>query len=106
MNVSVLRVHIHDKGVYVCSVVLYNHRDQLKLEQTKEIDVYSPPGKAKCFITTGVETPFEALCVAKIGSRGAGLTCFQDELMIRYCQKCPQTKIKKRYEACSSSMLR
>ena len=82
VNVSVLRVQIHDKGVYVCSVVLYNHRDQLKLEQTKEIDVYSPPGKAKCFITTGMESPFEAHCVAKIGSRSAGLTCFQDELMI------------------------
>ena len=79
VDLIINEVHVIDEDTYVLTVLIPKDTDIVSVEFVKAVRVYSPPGKAKCFIglSDHKDYLYELHCKATIGSGDGNLSCFQ-----------------------------
>ena len=82
VDLIIYNVSLIDKDIYILTVVTYDPgpKDFLYIHSFKDVHVYSPPSKARCFVALSdwVDRLYEIHCHATSGNGNASLACFQD----------------------------
>ena len=87
VSITIHDVCIEDEGSYILTLIVYHHKghdDYLTIDSIKDVSVYTPPQKARCFIAISdwIDHPYEVHCHAIMGRGNASLSCFQDDIKL------------------------
>ena len=83
VNLQIRDINTEDRGVYKMELKLRYHNGTRKTSsEIKDVDVFVPFGKAKCYIAHSQHNTnfYEVHCRASTGGNVPSLSCFQDDV--------------------------
>ena len=87
LDLTIHSVCVEEEDIYKLVVIIFGNPGFSRFESIKDVQVYSPPGKAMCFIALSdwVDHLHEVHCHAPRGHGNASISCFQngDKLPIK-----------------------